>query len=210
VASIPLQSDALPWIVLIVGSDEALLTSYSGHFERAGLWVAVSTSPMEAIEAVRELRPDLVVTTTFDDAECDLVVALKSGALTAHVPVILLTSQSDENPMSVELADMCLQAPVPSSRLLSCSKELIARSRDVKHSSEPVRPQAHQLVVTSSDTTTAEQPHATRSCPKCGKRLEWIEHGRLNGVDYDYYRWCTTGCGLYCYERRAETWIKLA
>lgn len=209
-ASIPLQSDALPWIVLIVASDEALLTSYSGHFERAGVWVAVCTNPVEAIEAVRELRPDLVVTTTFDNAEFDLVVTLKSGAGTDHVPVILLTSPSDQNPMSVELADMCLQTPVGNSRLLSCSRELIVQSREVRHSSEPLRPQPHQLVVKPAGAANGKQSYATRSCPKCGKRLEWIEHGRLNGVEYDYYRWCTTGCGLYCYERRAETWIKLA
>ena len=50
----------------------------------------------------------------------------------------------------------------------------------------------------------------TRACPKCGSALEWLERGTISGVEYDYYRWCLKGCGLYCYDRRAGDWIKLA
>lgn len=49
-----------------------------------------------------------------------------------------------------------------------------------------------------------------RSCPDCGSRLEWIERGRIGGTTYDYYRWCLKGCGLYCFDRDAQRWVKLA
>ena len=53
---------------------------------------------------------------------------------------------------------------------------------------------------------------AVRPCPSCGTRLEWLEPGTVAGVEYDYYRWCEHGCGLYCYQRSAPAgrrWVKL-
>jgi hypothetical protein len=49
-----------------------------------------------------------------------------------------------------------------------------------------------------------------RGCPNCGVTLEWTERGVLAGVEYDYYKWCPNGCGLFCYDRHARHFLKLA
>jgi hypothetical protein len=56
----------------------------------------------------------------------------------------------------------------------------------------------------------ARDTGATRGCPACGGALSWIEKGRIGGVEYDYYRWCQHGCGLYCYDCAGAKWVKLA
>jgi PAS domain-containing protein len=44
----------------------------------------------------------------------------------------------------------------------------------------------------------------------CTELLEFIENGRLGYVWYDYYQWCASGCGLYCYDVQAQLWVKVA
>jgi DNA-binding response OmpR family regulator len=205
--SVPLQSEALPPIVLIVDSDQTALALYSAEFERAGLWAAASTNPVEALEAVLELRPDLVITSAFDDADNDVVRMLKSDAATSGVPVILLADRPDDTGIAGEVADIRLQKPVATDVLLECSRKLIARSRDARKRTDPLRRPVHQLL--KSSELNGNQLRTMRRCPKCGKPLEWIERGRLNGVEHDYYRWCASGCGLYCYELVSDTWVKL-
>jgi len=172
--SIPLESDDLPSIVLIVDSDERMLASYSAQFEEAGLWVATSSSPVEAIEAVRELRPNLVVTTTFDDIDFDLVSTLKSDARTTRLPVILLTEPADDArtepadgaPSATRLADLCLRKPVATRQLLDSSQQLIARSHESVAPPEPVAQPAHQLV-RKTDEAGKRNAQTKRSCPGC-------------------------------------------
>ena len=205
--SIPVQSDDLPSIVLIVDADETTRAMCCAQFESAGLWVATSINPIEAIEAVRELRPNLVVTTTFEGVDFDLVGALKADPMTKRIPVILLTERANDKGTDAQLADLCLRKPVVNRLLVENGQQLIVQSRTV--GGGPVSGPTHQLVLTSPQTVKRNSQQTTRSCPGCGGVLEWIERGRLHGVEYDYYRWCEAGCGLYCYECRAETWVKL-
>jgi hypothetical protein len=43
-----------------------------------------------------------------------------------------------------------------------------------------------------------------RLCPHCGTRLTWVETRRWREMFYDYYRACPNGCGMSCFNRRAE------
>jgi DNA-binding response OmpR family regulator len=205
-----LEADALPSIVLLVDRDATRLVSYRTTFETEGLWVATCTDPLEAVETVRELRPDLLVTNAFDDIEFDLVGMLKGDPQTQRLPVILLTDRTPQGGEAARLADLCLQKPVDGERLVASSRSLIARSHELRERSGPTDTPARTLVLKSDDVVKRNALHAVRACPGCGESLEWVERGRLLGVEYDYYRWCVNGCGLYCYERRAERWIKLA
>jgi hypothetical protein len=85
----------------------------------------------------------------------------------------------------------------------------LARSRELRKQTERAAGRANHLRLTSGEALNRSRPRSIGACPSCGKALDWIERGRLDGVEYDYYHWCESGCGLYCYERRAETWIKL-
>jgi hypothetical protein len=58
-------------------------------------------------------------------------------------------------------------------------------------------------------TVANERPQARR-CPCCHKILEWIETGELDGALHDYYRWCGRGCGLYYFDRRSGSFVRLA
>jgi hypothetical protein len=51
---------------------------------------------------------------------------------------------------------------------------------------------------------------ARRFCPGCGQLLDWIERNRIEQRELDYYHRCLRGCGLYCYDLTARSWIKLA
>jgi DNA-binding response OmpR family regulator len=207
---VQLDPDVLPSVVLLVDRDATRLVSYSTTFETEGLWVATCIDPLEAIDAVRDVCPDLLVTNSFDDSEFDLVGTLKGDPQTQRLPVILLTDRTVQSGASARLADLCLQEPVSGERLVASSRLLIARSHELRKRSERTLTRAHTLVLKSGDVVKRRRVHTIRACPRCGQSLEFIERGRLLGVDYEYYRWCVRGCGLYCYERRAESWIKLA
>jgi len=208
--SAQLEADALPSIVLLVDRDAARLTSYTTAFESDGLWVATCTDPREAIDAVYDVRPDLLVTHTFDDVSADLVNTLKGDARTQTLPVILVTDRDPQRVSAASLADLCLQQPVSQEQLLTSSRLLIERSHELRRRSEDTGRRAHVRVLTSADAVSRSAADAIRDCPRCRQSLDWIERGRLLGVEYDYYRWCVNGCGLYCYECQAEKWVKLA
>lgn len=204
------DTDTLPSIVLLVDRDAGRLASYTTSFETEGLWVATCSDPLEAIDAVHELRPDLLITNAFDDVEFDLVDTLKRDAQMRGLPVILLTDQNPQSTRAAKLADLCLQEPISGARLVASSRSLIARSHELRKRSDQTRDRAHKLVMKTGEVVKRNLQQTIRACPRCGQSLEWIERGRLLGVEYDYYGWCVNGCGLYCYERQAENWIKLA
>jgi hypothetical protein len=76
------------------------------------------------------------------------------------------------------------------------------------HGAAPV---AQNQVSTSEAIPPIEEGHAPpRSCPRCHHTLDWIETGELDGALFDYYRWCARGCGLYCFDRGADSFVRLA
>lgn len=207
------QTEALPSIVLLVDSDAEALATCSAAFEASGLWVAGAADPAEGLEAIHELKPDLVITDHFD-AAVSLVEAIKARADTRMVPVILLSRRPlvDVPLATRQLADLCLEKPVLNDTLLENSRALIAQFRALRARSDAGREPApnHVMKLTEVVRSSARPDGRERNCPACGSGLEWIERGRLCGSEYDYYRWCASGCGLYCYDRDADTWVKLA
>ncbi len=213
-------SDDLPPIVLLVEDDADTLAMYATYFESSGVWVATSTRPAEALDAVQELKPDVVVTDLGFQGEplgVDLVHTLKTAEPVRDIPLIVLSGQSLENlpPDTRAEADLCLVKPVLPDRLLASVRELIVQARELRKRSETARAKASELIPRSDELIRKAQslaplPAGTRACPECAKPLEWVERGRIGGVTYDYYRWCLKGCGLYCYDRDAARWVKLA
>jgi uncharacterized protein with PIN domain len=95
-------------------------------------------------------------------------------------------------------------------------RELIAKSRDLRERADAAREKSHQLteksvrLIERSAADAERVDLRNRRCPGCRRMLEWIERGTVGGTEYDYYRWCTQGCGLYCFNRRNGAWLKLA
>lgn len=206
----------IPPIVLIVDADRDALGLYSACFESAGMWVATSTQPIEALDAVRELKPDLIVTHLRKEPNADgLVHALKANETTRGIPVIVL-SDSDSDSNNDREADLVLRGPTAPLTLLARARALLDYSQELRERSERATIKTSEFVQRSPHlvdraTSIVQRVEAgSRTCPVCRGPLEWIESGRIAGATYDYYRWCWQGCGLYCYDQNAESWVKLA
>jgi DNA-binding response OmpR family regulator len=214
-------ADALPPIVLLVEDDRDTLDMYSSYLESAGLWVATATNPTDGQDHARELRPNLLVTDIgFGGQQTGvaLVHAIKGDVKTAHIPVMVLTGTAiEELPAETQReADLVLLKPVMPDVLLARGQALITASAALRARGNAALERAYSLLDQNlaACQRVRESIHQlgkwVRVCPKCGSPLEWLERGTISGVEYDYYSWCRKGCGLYCYDRRAEDWIKLA
>jgi CheY-like chemotaxis protein len=207
-----------PPIVLLVEDDRDTREMYSAFFELSGVWVAQSTAPREALGSVTELRPDLIITDvgfSGSPAGADLVHVLKSRPETRDIPVIVLSGRSAEEipPATREAAELCLVKPVLPDVLLAHARALIERSQGVGDRSDAAREQAAALrdpAMTPATAQTSGSVPEPRGCPQCSTPLVWVERQRLEGIEYDYYRECPTGCGLYCFDCTAGRWVTLA
>jgi CheY-like chemotaxis protein len=214
---------AIPPIVLLVDDDKDTVDMYSAFLEGHGLWVASATTPDEAVEAADELHPNVVVTDlSFNGRPAGTAIldTLHDNPSTAAIPVILLTGRAaEEIPEETRReAALVLTKPVLPDTLLERLEQVLAHSARLRARSSRVRGETKRLVEKSgrlldrSERLKDVLEPGGRPCPACGSRLEWLERGSVQGVEYDYYRWCANGCGLYCYERggQGRKWIKLA
>ena len=216
-----LQSDAasLPHIVLLADDDNARIERHSTYMESSGLWVAIQKEPGRVLDDVLDLRPDAIVTAVQFRGQPlgrDVVHVLKSREDTRDIPVVLFGDSAAVAP-ATEHADVCVEPRVSPEVLLQNLSTLIRsyQLRDrAQHLSKSKRAntllgRSDQLIARASDITASVE-HLRRGCPRCGAGLTWIERGRIDGLEYDYYHWCTKGCGLHCYNRLAGSWVKLA
>jgi CheY-like chemotaxis protein len=213
-------AESLPPIVLLVDGDPDALQTHSQYLEAAGLWVATASDPRDAVSHVRELRPNLVVTDMMFAGEstgADLVRAVKKDTRTSHIPVMLLSNTPvDHLPSETPDVDLVLVKPVVPSVLYQRGRALIAASATLRERSNAALDRAQELMNQNLATRQRNRvfveklQNRPRECPTCGSPLDWLERGSIGGVEYDYYRWCLQGCGLYCFDRRSKHWVKLA
>jgi DNA-binding response OmpR family regulator len=210
----------LPPIVLLLDDERDILDMYSAHFEAEGVWVATAASAREGMIAVEELRPDLIVTDIGFGSEVSgatFAQALKERTETSGIPLIVLTGLATEDmPSSVkEDADLFLRKPVAPQALLLNIRRLLESSHALRARSERARARVVPLLEKSADlrarakTTLAQLPGRDARCPQCCEPLSWVERGRIDAREFDYYQWCARGCGLYCFDLAARKWIRL-
>jgi CheY-like chemotaxis protein len=207
-------SAAFPPVVLLVEDDRDTLDMYSTYFELSGVWVTPSSVSTEAVGGAAELRPDVVVIDAAPSrvAGAEVLHTLKARSDTHDIPVILL---SGGHPQTLDEADLCLVKPVLPDVLLRHVQDLAARHRAPRIGSEAAIAKPAELIERSEALRVDAQAitgdaTGSRRCPECGTALGWLETGRLGGSVFDYYEWCGQGCGLYCFDRAATTWVKLA
>jgi CheY-like chemotaxis protein len=202
----------LPAIVLLVDRDRDAIERLTRSFEDAGLWVAATRDPGEAVAAAEELKPDVIVADTdgSDAADTDdMIAAIKLNPTLERVPIIVVTSAAG----SAAPADAVLLKPVPPSFLLERTREVLARARS-ERADDLIR-NGHRLDRVSSallaeeGTSVPDAVGTERPCPECGTWLEWVEQRDIGGISYDYYRWCLHGCGLFCFDRDRSAWVTL-
>jgi CheY-like chemotaxis protein len=210
----------IPPIVLFVGEDTDALPSYSAHLQHAGMWVASSTRPIEALLTVQELQPDVIVADV-DFAEGSPGLAFVDGLAlsdaTLAIPLIALTSDgSHDVPRSARVrTTLWVPKPVVPDVLVANVQQLLVEGYAVRMRADRENKRLHDLAERSrgllSNSAEADRfASATRTCPTCAHPLQWIENGRIGTVRYDYYQWCAHGCGLHCYDLDGQVWVKLA
>jgi CheY-like chemotaxis protein len=215
------QPQEVPPIILLVEDDQDTRDMYSLVLESRGLWVATAADPGAATTAVAELKPDLIVTDVgFQGAALGLEFAhaIKHDEATAHVPIVLLSGRGpDDIPASARAdADLLLVKPVLPDDLVLHIGTLLQKSRALRDRNEASRKRTAELVqksnhlIAKSSEINRRLEASSRRCPACAQALHWVEAGRIDGIEYDYYHWCDRGCGLFCFDRSGDRWIKLA
>ncbi|MCP3975478.1 MAG: response regulator transcription factor [bacterium] len=131
------STDASPSRVLVVDDEPMVLEVVTAYLERDGFQVATATSGAEALAAIAEARPDLVVLDVMLP-EIDGFDVLGRIRRTSDTPVILLTARTEEpdRVLGLELgADDYVVKPFS-------PRELAARVRSVLRRSQPRRAEA--------------------------------------------------------------------
>jgi DNA-binding response OmpR family regulator len=217
----PPSASPLPPIVLLVEDDLDTCEMYHAALEFDGYWVVDAADCGNALANALEIQPDVIVTDLGLPGGHDgiaLARGLRQNAKTADIPVLAVTGR-DPRALGDDrgLFDEVLLKPVLPDALIGRIRETLAQSHELKQRSEQARARVGELVQASerilekSHQTFARRatPVFAQPCPKCGDMLEWTERRKLHGVTFDYFRPCSRGCGLFCYNTSDRTMVTL-
>jgi two-component system, cell cycle response regulator DivK len=214
----------IPPIVLIVDGDDDTLELYDALFSHHGYWVARAKSGLQALECAQDLQPNAIVTDlglSGDMDGTDLIRELRADEKLCKVPVLLLTGRMPRDLRSfagLPVSGLLLKPITPETLMTkvetmlraSGSLTVDAAETPVTLVDQPIRSE-RDCTPSSGDTppcksTTGETKvdKKRRLCPQCGTRLTWVETRRWRAGTYDYYRECTSGCGLLCFNRASR------
>ena len=127
--------------ILVVDDEAPIRKLVTSYLQAEGWDVATASDGIEAVEAVRERRPDLVVLDV-SMPELDGIEALRQIRTTSDVYVIMLTARAEETDKLIGLAvgaDDYLTKPFS-------PRELVARIKAVLRRSRPAAAAEEQLV----------------------------------------------------------------
>jgi CheY-like chemotaxis protein len=204
----------IPRIVLIVDDHHDTLELYDAVLSDRGYWVARATNGLEALECAQDLRPDAIVTDvglSGDMDGTDLIRELCADEKLCNVPVLVVTGR---NPR-----DLPSFAGLPISGLLLkpvAAETLVTRVEHILQPPAPPPSSAHTGAPAHAEGISSTVPVAARAtktrkidkrqrvCPGCREKLTWTETRQWRGGDYDYYRSCMNGCGMWCFNRDTQ------
>lgn len=216
------EGRAVPPIVLIVDDHVDTLEMYSSLLSSEGYWVASATTAQEGIAYAQDVRPDAVVTDLGLPGPrdgVDLIRELQAHPTLSRIPIVAVTGREPRDVPSlagVQIAALLLKPVSPRALLgriagaIELSRELRARSEHLRERIPALLKRADTLLQKSAAIAERTAAWQLRKCPVCSDRLTFIESGVLGGVEYEYYQWCRNRCGLYCFNRRTQTFERLA
>ncbi len=214
----------IPPVVLIVEDNDDTLQLYDALLSHHGYWVARAGSGLQAFECAQDLQPDAIVTDIGlpgDMDGIDLVRELRADEKLRPVPVLLVTGRMPRDLPSfvgVPVSALLLKPVAPQTLVTTVESMLRASGSlavDAAETSATLpdlparaaresRPSREVDPLCTSATGEPKVDKKRRLCPQCGTRLNWVETRRWEGVTYDYYRQCTSGCGLSCFNRGSQ------
>jgi CheY-like chemotaxis protein len=114
--------------ILVVDDEPDLRYVLRRIFERAGHEVVEAGHGEAALDSVRAMPPDLVVTDMMMPVMCgaDLIGRLRADAATAQIPILAATG----DPRLADGADAVLTKPYESQQLLAAANALLEQKAD--------------------------------------------------------------------------------
>jgi hypothetical protein len=168
---------------------------------------------------LHDVHPDAVVTDLGLPGPhdgVDLIRELQAHPTLGGVGIVAVTGREPRDVPSlagVQISALLLK-PVSPNALLARVRTAIEQSHELRTRSEAVRQRIPPLLERSAAlrqrSSGVDGETIQRDCPECGTPLTFIESGELGGVEYEYYQWCRNRCGLYCFNRRARAFERLA
>ena len=216
----------LPPIVLLVEDDADTRDLYETALGMSGFWVAKAAEPDDALEYAKDLRPDSILMDIGLPTPAEgffLARAFRQEPRLAQTSIVGVTGFEPETIQDgADLFTALFYKPVPLDLVVRRLRWLSAKSAVLRARAERAKARVPQLVSKSEElknraarlqdallqsaSATAEHP---RYCPKCRKLLQFTERRTLSGTSFDYFSPCTTGCGIYCYDRSRHKLVAL-
>jgi DNA-binding response OmpR family regulator len=206
----------VPPIVLIVDDHTDTLDIFDSCLTARGYWVARATTALEALECAQDIQPDAIVTDVSLEGDMDgtdLIRELHADDKLRNVPVLVVTGRDPRALPSfsgLSISGLLLK-PVATATLVSRVEQVLhpsvpaAATEEVPAAAPPLdEPPVAVPELKGAPRAAGKVDKRHRECPRCGTRLTWVEMRRLRGVAFDYYRPCSNGCGLSCFNRDAQ------
>ena len=166
------SSEESPGVVLLVDDSEFQLVNISKHLKKSGYKVIEALEGKKALELVREVEPDLVISDYMmpEFNGVDLGRAIKSDPALSHIYFILLTANNREDDRYRALksfADDYLQKPISPPELLAkvssfmrlarLQKELRKRNKQLEKTIKELERTNHELKNTQAQMLQQEK-----------------------------------------------------
>lgn len=213
----------LPPIVLILDANADTWDVYETTLKVGGMWASWVVDPNEAFTYAEDIRPDAILADV-DTGEAGQVFTLaerlRSDLRTAGIPILGIAGHEppDVSPPA-GLFDAVLQKPLELPMLVERIREAIGRGAALRAQGERARTKVADLMERSehvigrsmgaTEHTGRVMGGFPRPCPRCAGELQWVERRQITGVVFDYYRPCSRGCGLFCYDHAQRAFVTL-
>jgi hypothetical protein len=205
----PSDRPSIPPIVVIADDRDARRETCARELEDNGIWTISALTPEQTVTAIAELKPDVVATIAHfvigSDGSAALANALRHLTRTHRARSILFDA-----PIGSHLDGHVAIAPETSSAMLAATVEEVLREQAGNRGPTTLQAQRTSRRDRVFPRAVTAPAAAARRCPACSRPLVYIETGRIGGVLYEYFHWCEGGCGLYCFDRDAGRFVKLA
>ena len=148
--------------IFVVEDDRDIADLMSLYLTKSGWQPQVFDSGTEALAAIRRAPPDLVILDLMLPGMDGLAVgrALRSDAVTARIPVIMVTARGDETDRIVGLelgADDYLPKPFSPNELVARVRALLRRSQPAAAPDQTLRFRSITMDLTRHTVTDGEQ-----------------------------------------------------
>jgi DNA-binding response OmpR family regulator len=213
----PAAIPEFPPIVLVVEDDVDTREMYELSLSHDGFWATGVGDTKDALDAARELRPDVIVTDIGLPGEIDvfsMLRTLRAQETTRHIPVIAVTGHDFSREPGLPRFAHVLLKPVSPAVLTTCIRQALQRSKELRARAARIRERTPVVVERSRravkrSLTLADAHPRVRRCPKCAAQLQYRETQTIQSISFDYFQPCPKGCGLFCYDRSQQRMITL-